>query len=224
MQRLLVSYILLALFWSWNFFWFSFWSHCKNLEQKRRHMINERLRILQELIPNGTKVSSYLLIVCNWMCQVYWFRFSRLTSAQCCRKQSSMSSFCICKSRCVFTYELKQINKYLKCQFHTSYLHWILHSQCASATSSVHPILLMHSSWALMKCGCMRPSPTKVLTSGSIWTPRTYVFRCYIMLEAFVPSLFCLFGESMAIWVIWKRTVMKYFVKLFLVIRCCSVC
>jgi hypothetical protein len=29
------------------------------LKQKRRQKINERLRILQELIPNGTKVISY---------------------------------------------------------------------------------------------------------------------------------------------------------------------
>lgn len=29
--------------------------------QKRRERINERLKILQNLVPNGTKVGSYLI-------------------------------------------------------------------------------------------------------------------------------------------------------------------
>jgi hypothetical protein len=31
---------------------------CHNFKQKRRERINDKLRLLQQLIPNGTKVSS----------------------------------------------------------------------------------------------------------------------------------------------------------------------
>lgn len=35
---------------------------CDASQQKRRERINEKLRVLQQLIPNGTKVSSHWLV------------------------------------------------------------------------------------------------------------------------------------------------------------------
>jgi hypothetical protein len=81
------------------------------MEQKRRERINERLKILQNLVPNGTKASETKSfrtgnLIKNrtrgthgsdaWTDVVF-----RLTSARCLRKQFNTSSSCSSRSRLV---------------------------------------------------------------------------------------------------------------------------
>lgn len=73
--------------------------------QKRRERINERLRILQNLVPNGTKVrereqsTSIRVYEKGNLMNTFFVYKNRLTLVPCWKRLFSMLSFCNSKSR-----------------------------------------------------------------------------------------------------------------------------